>query len=291
MTSFPQQTRKKSNRFHFISAAFPVMMGYLPIGFAYGVLAVNGGLTVFQTVLMSVIVYAGSSQLIAAGLFAQAINPFTIIATTFIAQLTAYAHVGSSGTYLKNWRSSQVAAFCFELTDESFGIHSLRFERRDTDRSATLIINLLCQLSSVGGSLLGAVAGNLIQDVRPFALDYALPAMFIALLILQIRNRTYLLIALIGGLLSLFFWMLGVTQWNVIIATIIAATIGATEWKHGRHNGPDNPGWYGYRYIRAQASAGLVSARAQTPAISDCLVKGCCPSQCTLGDCCCPPCW
>jgi len=71
------------------------------------------------------------------------------------------------------------------------------------------------------------VAGNLIQDVRPFALDYALPAMFIALLVLQIKNRTYLLIAVFSAILSLILWQFGVTQWHVIIATIIAASIGA----------------------------------------------------------------
>jgi predicted branched-subunit amino acid permease len=58
-------------------------------------------------------------------------------------------------------------------------------------------------------------------------LDYALPAMFIALLILQIKNRTHLFIALFSAVLSLFLWQFGATQWHVIIATIIAATIGA----------------------------------------------------------------
>ena len=227
MSSLPRQSEIKSNWFRSISPALPVMMGYLPIGFAYGVLAVNGGLTVFQTVLMSIIVYAGSSQLIAAGLFALAINPFSIIATTFIVNLRHMLMSAALAPYLKDWRRSQVLAFCFELTDESFGIHSLRFERGETDRQATLGINIICQISWVTGSLLGAVAGNLIEDVRPFALDYALPAMFIALLILQIRNRTFLVIAVISGLLSLLLWFVGITQWNVIIATIIGATIGA----------------------------------------------------------------
>jgi 4-azaleucine resistance transporter AzlC len=227
MSSFTQKSGIKTNWFRSISAAIPVMMGYLPIGFAYGVLAVNGGLTVFQTVLMSIIVYAGSSQLIAAGLFAQAINPFSIIATTFVVNLRHMLMSAALAPHLKHWRSSQVAAFCFELTDESFGIHSLRFERGDTDRKTTLSINFICQISWVTGSFLGAVAGNLIQDVRPFALDYALPAMFIALLILQIRNKTFLVIAIISSILSLALWFLGVTQWNVIIATTLGAAIGA----------------------------------------------------------------
>ncbi|MPM37881.1 hypothetical protein SDC9_84501 [bioreactor metagenome] len=79
----------------------------------------------------------------------------------------------------------------------------------------------------MAGTVLGIVAGGLITDVKPFALDYALPAMFIALLVLQIKSRLHLMVALFGGMLSIVLWLVGVTQWNVIFATILAATFGA----------------------------------------------------------------
>lgn len=217
----------KSNWLKSISPAFPVVIGYLPIGFAYGVLAVNGGLSVFQTVLMSIIVYAGSAQLIAASLFAQSIQPFSIIATTFIVNLRHLLMSAALAPHMQEWKNSQVALFSFELTDESFGVHSLRFERGENQPLSTITINMICQFSWVIGSLVGAVAGNLIEDVRPFALDYALPAMFIALLILQIKQRTHLWIAIFSGIFSLVLWAAGATQWNVIIATIIGAALGA----------------------------------------------------------------
>lgn len=210
-----------------LTAAMPVVMGYLPIGFAYGVLANNAGLSIIQTVLMSIIVYAGSAQLIAVSLFAQAIHPLSIIATTFIVNLRHMLMSAALAPYMRDWKSNQVSLFSFELTDESFGVHSLRFDRGENQPKSTILINLICQFAWVLGSFLGAVAGNLIQDVRPFALDYALPAMFIALLILQIKNRTHLIIALISAGLSLIIWQLGARQWHVIIATIIAATLGA----------------------------------------------------------------
>lgn len=210
-----------------LSSALPVVLGYLPIGFAYGVLAINAGLSIFQIVLMSIIVYAGSAQLIAVSLFAQFIQPLSIIATTFIVNLRHMLMSAALAPYLRDWKSYQVALFSFELTDESFGVHSLRFDRSENQPRSTILINIICQLAWVSGSLLGAVAGNLIEDVRPFALDYALPAMFIALLILQIKNRNHLIIAMLSASLSLALWQLGSTQWHVIIATIIAATIGA----------------------------------------------------------------
>lgn len=218
---------KNINWGHTISAAMPVVLGYLPIGFAYGVLAINAGLSIFQTVIMSIIVYAGSAQLIAVSLFAQAIHPLSIIATTFIVNLRHLLMSAALAPYMRHWKSYQVGLFSFELTDESFGVHSLRFDHGENQPKSSILINLICQTAWVLGSLLGAVTGNLIQDVRPFALDYALPAMFIALLILQIKNRKYLIIASIGAGLSLILWQLGATQWHVIIATIIAATFGA----------------------------------------------------------------
>ena len=67
--------------------ALPIILGYVPVGFAYGVLAQKSGLSGLNTLLMSALVYAGSAQLIAVGLFAAAVNPLAIVATTFIVNL------------------------------------------------------------------------------------------------------------------------------------------------------------------------------------------------------------
>lgn len=222
-----EETKPRQGLLQILTPALPVVMGYLPIGFAFGVLAVNAGLSVFEAVAMSVIVYAGSAQLMAVSLFEAGINPFSIVATTFIVNLRHLLMSASLAPHMKTWRKAEVAAFAFELTDESFGVHSLRFERGENQPASTLGINFICQLSWVVGTLLGTLAGGLITDVKPFALDYALPAMFIALLILQIKGGRYLLVAAVAGVLSIVIWLVGVTQWNVLLATLIAATLGA----------------------------------------------------------------
>jgi 4-azaleucine resistance transporter AzlC len=222
------ETREQlSARVNALAPALPVVMGYLPIGFAYGVLAINAGLTVFETIAMSVFVYAGSAQLMAVSLFSQGINPYSIIATTFIVNLRHLLMSASLSPHMERWNKGQVAAFCYELTDESFGVHSLRFEHGETAPRETILINLTCQLSWIIGTAVGAMAGGLITDVKPFALDYALPAMFIALLVLQLRKKLHVIVAIISGLLSLGLWSAHITQWNVILAAVIGATIGA----------------------------------------------------------------
>jgi 4-azaleucine resistance transporter AzlC len=222
-----QESKVFTSRLQALAPALPVVMGYLPIGFAYGVLAINAGLTPFETIAMSVVVYAGSAQLMAVSLFQAGINPFSIIATTLIVNLRHLLFSASLAPYLERWQKSQVAAFCYELTDESFGVHSLRFEGGENAAAQSLAINLTCQLAWVVGTILGVVAGGLITDVKPYALDYALPAMFIALLILQIKSKLHLVVALTGGVVSILLWLGRVTQWNVILATLLAATLGA----------------------------------------------------------------
>ena len=209
------------------TTALPVVLGYLPIGFAYGVLAANAGLTLMQTLAMSVFVFAGSSQLIAVGMISQGINPVSIVLTTLIVNLRHLLMSAALSPHMKEWKKIEIAGFCFELTDETFAVHSLRFRQGETSPRIAIPINVICQIAWLIGSLLGVLAGGAITDVKPFALDYALPAMFIALLLLQIQNRKQVWVALLGGALSLGLWAAGITQWNVILATVAAATLGA----------------------------------------------------------------
>lgn len=209
-----------------LTQAAPILIGYLPIGFAYGVLADKAGLSLVNILLMSVIVFAGSAQFIAVGLFSVAASPLSIIATTFVVNLRHLLMAASLAPHLRRWKKRELAAFGFELTDESFAVHSARFPEGASRKRETLLINLLAQISWITGSFLGAVAGSLISDVRPVGLDYALPAMFIALLMLQCTRAGLVRVALFTGIVSVALQQLGVTQWNVILATILGATFG-----------------------------------------------------------------
>jgi 4-azaleucine resistance transporter AzlC len=224
------------DRLSALAPALPVVMGYLPIGFAFGVLAAGAGVSPLNSVLMSLIVFAGSAQLMAVGFISQGMNPWAIVASTFIINLRHLLMSASLSRYMHAWSKPQVAAFAFELTDETFGVHSLRFEQGDTHAGRALRINLVCQLAWIGGTLLGVLAGGLIEDVRPLGLDYALPAMFIALLVLQLRGKMYTWVAIGAGALSLLIWIGGLTQWNVILAAVAAAGVaaGVETWRKTR---------------------------------------------------------
>ncbi len=214
--------------------AGPIVMGYIPVGFAYGVLAQKAGISPLNTILMSVIVYAGASQFIAVGLFAAQLPALTIILTTFVVNLRHLILSSALAPYLQLWRKIELAAFAFHVTDETFAIHSTRFPLEVPPKPEVFALNVTAQLSWICGGWLGVVAGRLIPDIKPFGLDYALPALFIALLVLQIKHRFHIMIALLTGMLAVILLQLGLNRWNVIVATIIGATIGVMleQWNN-----------------------------------------------------------
>lgn len=205
----------------------PIVMGYLPVGAAYGVLAQQAGLSLLNTVLMSVLVYAGSAQLIAVGMFAAGLNPASIVATTFVVNLRHLLMSASLAPNLRSWNKWELALFAYEVTDESFAVHSMRFARGDLNKTVCFGINGLAQLSWVLASFAGFLAGASIPSVEPLGIDYALPAMFIALLVMQMKNGLHVLVAGFSGLLALLLNKAGADQWSVILATVIGATFGA----------------------------------------------------------------
>lgn len=224
-TSTTKTTRRKET-WNGVTRAMPIILGYVPIGFAFGVLSQKAGISVFNTLLLSLLVYAGSAQLIAVGLFAIGAPALSIIVTTFIVNLRHLLMSAALSPFLRGWRKRELAVFAYQLTDETFAVHAAQFAARTPSKSETFATNLTAQIAWVCGTWLGIFAGQLVTDIKPLALDYALPALFIALLVLQLKDRIQLLVAICAGLLALGLLQLGMEQWHILTATVIGATLG-----------------------------------------------------------------
>lgn len=216
-----------------VIAASPIVLGYLPVGFAFGVLAQKAGLSALNTLLMSLIVYAGSAQLIAVGLISTGIAPISLILTTFIVNLRHMLMSAAVFPFVDQWPKRALAGFAFELTDETFALHSTRFENGRADKEEVFAINITSHVAWILGTGMGVATGRLVVNIEPLALDYVLPAMFIALLVMQTKKHTHIWAALLSGTASVGLLTLGFSQSHVIIATIIGALFGAwmAGWK------------------------------------------------------------
>jgi len=214
-----------------VTRAGPIVLGYTPIGLAFGVLAQKTGISALNTLLMSLLVYAGSSQLIAVGLFAAGAPALSVILTTFVVNLRHMLMSAAVSPLLKQWRKFELAAFAYQLTDETFAVHSARMltSPESPNKAEVFAINVTAQAAWIFGTWLGTVVGQLITDVKSLALDYALPAMFVALLVLQIKDRVQIAVAFLTGMLAVGLLLMGLEQWYVIAATLVGATIGVVS--------------------------------------------------------------
>lgn len=206
--------------------AVPIVLGYVPIGFAYGVLAGKSGMSDANTLLMSLIVFAGSAQFIAVGLFAAGTGPAAVILTTFIVNLRHMLMAASLAPYLSGWKKRYLAFFSYELTDETFALHSNGASLLGKNMAEALSLNITAQLSWVFGTLLGIVASGIIGDVKPLGLDYALAAMFIGLLVGQCDSLIRIITAVLSGGVATLLLLAGLDQFYIILATVIGATLG-----------------------------------------------------------------
>lgn len=206
--------------------ATPIVLGFVPVGIAFGILARKAGISVANTLLLSLLVYAGSSQFVAVGMFASGAHPLSIIVTTFVVNLRHLIMSAAIAPFLRGWRKAECAAFAHHLTDETFAVHTTSFATGAPSKAAVFGTNVTVQAAWVAGTALGIAAGQVIGDVRPWALDFALPALFAALLALQIKDRIQFGVALFTGLLAVALLEGGLDQSYVVIATLVGATAG-----------------------------------------------------------------
>ena len=221
-----------------LSQTLPITLGYVPVGMAYGVLAGKAGLSALNVLLMSVLVYAGSAQLVAVGLFAAGASGLAVVAMTVAVNLRHVLFSAAMAPLLSGWRKRELAAFAFELTDESFALHAARFGRGDRDKGLTLSINVLAQASWVAGTALGVALGDILGDGRAYALDFALPGMFLALLAGQLGSRSHIAAAVVGAGLSLTAAGLGISGVGALAAGLAGAGcgLGVERWMTRRRS-------------------------------------------------------
>lgn len=209
-----------------LTKAVPVILGYLPIGLAFGVLAKEAGLNVSQVFFMSLFVFAGSSQFIAVAMLKVGADMWSIIATTFIVNLRQLLYSASLAPYLKGLKQTALAFLSYELTDESYAVAMGEFSDEKTNSGFLWGLFPSAHLAWILSTVVGAVVGNLIPNPAEFGLDYALTAMFICLLIFQLKDRITNFTALLAAILGIGIYLIMPGRWNIIIATIVAATVG-----------------------------------------------------------------
>ncbi len=222
-----------------VKDCLPTVLGYLSIGVASGVIEKTAGFSLTEIALISLLIYAGSAQFIMAGMFVAGAPASTIIFTVFFVNLRHFLMSAALAPYLKKvsvWKNIVIGS---QLTDETFGVAAQHVTGKQYISEKWMLgLNLTGYLNWVVANVIGGILGDWIPDPHTYGMDYAIPAMFIGLFVLQlVSNRPKIFVHLCVAIASMiiaygahFFVSNNVA---VIIATLAAATIGVVieKWK------------------------------------------------------------
>lgn len=207
--------------------ALPILIGIVPYAMIVGVAAVGVGIGVADATGMSLVVFAGASQLAALDLIDRSTPIAVIVLTTFMINLRFAMYSAAIATELKHVSGPVRALLGFVLTDQGFALMTVRFqEHPDTPRrDYALGVLLPFYVVWVSCAAIGAILGAAVPP--SWQLDFFLPLTFLALLFPTIRNRPGWLAALIGGVLALALRGL---PYNVGLVIAALAGVGAGAW-------------------------------------------------------------
>ncbi len=257
MQSRDSQNNIRQGFFSGVKKALPIVTGYLSVSFAFGVLAVNVGMTPLDALLMGALYFAGSGQLMTVAMLGAGAGYIPIILSTAVVNLRHVLMSAAMVPPLKRWPTWRKLLFAFELTDETFALHAGRFAEMEKQGlrpeaeaatpygvAQTFGINIASHAAWITGGFLGALLGDRLGDVNKLGLDYALPAMFVALIAPRLLDKPQFLVAMAGAAASIGMVMLGEDQWNIMLGAIIAATLGIflPDKNSGQAEGQDAEG-------------------------------------------------
>ena len=222
-----------------LSAGWPICLGYVPIGMAFGVLAQKAGLSSVQIGLMSILVFAGSSQFIAVSMLTAGASAPAIITTTFVVNLRHLLMSSALAVYLRAAHRGLLALYAYGVTDESFAVNLPRFNAGSWNLPRALVVNHAANLTWFISTVSGGIGGRFIPE-GALGIDYALIAMFICLLIYQIRKSIHLLTAVIAGLMAVGLALLIPGNTYIVTASMAAATAGVIIQRQMMRRNPKN---------------------------------------------------
>ena len=209
-----------------VKGAIPIVLGYMPIGMAFGILAVQQGLSVYDIFLMSLLVYAGSAQFISVAMIASGAVMMSIIMTTFLVNLRHLLMSASLSPFLKHIPSKAQALISYGITDETYAVAITQVSQQKMSGRYFAGLHITSQLGWVISTVVGGLLGGMMPNPTRWGIDFALSAMFIALLIMQIDNKKKVLVSICAAGISILIAMSLKGNWHIIISAVLGATIG-----------------------------------------------------------------
>lgn len=210
-----------------ITSAIPIVIGYFPIAMAFGLLAKNASISLIDTALFSMMVYAGASQFMALDLIIIGVSTSSIILATFLLNLRHMMMSASLSVEFKDINKKYLPLLAFGITDETFSVVS--FNKDKISLPFIMVLHILAYSSWALGTMAGYLSGEIIPSSLQSSLSIGLYAMFAALLFPEIKkSKRILFLSLISVIVYviLFYSNIFTSGWDIILGIIISSALG-----------------------------------------------------------------
>ncbi|MBE7373801.1 AzlC family ABC transporter permease [Pseudomonas lopnurensis] len=214
--------------FHGCRDILPLVLGAIPFGIIFGTLAIGAGLSSWQAMGMSALVFAGSAQFIAITLLTGGVGALVVLLTTFVVNLRHALYSAALQPFVRHLPGGWRGPLAFWLTDEAFAVVQHRYAREDDSPNkhwfflgAALTMYLNWQLST----LVGIAFGQAVPDIASWGLDFAMIATFIGIAVPMMRTRPQVASAVVAGAVALLTWELPY-KLGLIAAALAGIVVG-----------------------------------------------------------------
>ncbi len=219
-------TTRKTQFLRGIKAGVPVILGFVPVGIAYAIMARRAGLSILETCFMSASVFAGASQMMVVERYMQGAGIFAMVAATFILNLRHVIMSICVGNRMKPASLASRLLAGFGITDEGFAIFTTEKEENCTV-SFYLGLTLITYLSWVLGTFMGAVLSGFLPPILTASLGVSLYAMFIGLLVPNLRgNGRLAALVVFSAVCNALLCRVMDSSTALVISTLLGAFIG-----------------------------------------------------------------
>lgn len=210
----------------------PIALGYFAVSFSFGLLAVKGGLTSFQAVIISLTnvtsagQFAGLKIILAGGTLVEMILTQFIINLRYSLMSLSLSQKLGEAVGIK-----ERLVIAFANTDEIFAVAMGHV--KELTFGYMIGLQLLSIVGWTGGTLFGAIASGLLPKSISSALSLALYGMFVAIVMPVARkSRPVAIVALVAAAISCVLYYVPIFKFistgiAIIISTVAASVIGA----------------------------------------------------------------
>jgi 4-azaleucine resistance transporter AzlC len=214
-----------------VRAELPLLVGVTPFGVAYGVNAIELGLSPWLAQAMSVIVFGGLSQLVGAQQMSAEVPGAIIVLTALLVNSRHGLYSAAIAPHVAQLSARWRWLLAYLLTDEGYVVGAERYTDADASPNkhwfllgALLALWMVWQVATAVGVFLGRAVPE------SWSLGFTLPLTFIAIVVPALKDRPAVAAAVVAGTVATFGfrWEYGLNVLIPAVAGLVAAMLVAT---------------------------------------------------------------